>query len=132
MTSASEKDWTLLRCSRHDSEVYDLAVPRALNVSREARRAAGRHQTVQSSDVVDVQADATRNVVLAELLATLAMVSQRQREVVVLRMLEGLSTKETARAPGCRPGTVKAHLHRALITLTGVLDEDVYTQGEST
>ncbi|MEM7050443.1 MAG: RNA polymerase sigma factor [Acidobacteriota bacterium] len=41
----------------------------------------------------------------------------RQREAVILRFLEGLSTRETARVMGCREGTVKSHLHRALETL---------------
>jgi len=38
---------------------------------------------------------------------------ERQREVVVLRIFEDLSVKETASAMGCREGTVKALLHKA-------------------
>ncbi len=38
----------------------------------------------------------------------------RQREVVVLRLFEELSTAETARAMGCREGTVKALLFKAM------------------
>ncbi|HNP65364.1 MAG TPA: RNA polymerase sigma factor [Woeseiaceae bacterium] len=37
----------------------------------------------------------------------------RQREVVMLRIFEDLSVKETASAMGCREGTVKALLHKA-------------------
>ena len=46
----------------------------------------------------------------------------RQRETVVLRMLEGRTTRETALAMGCAEGTVKAALHRALRTLAGRLN----------
>lgn len=38
---------------------------------------------------------------------------ERQQEVVMLRMFEDLSVRETARAMGCREGTVKALLHKA-------------------
>lgn len=38
---------------------------------------------------------------------------ERQREVVMLRIFEDLSVKETASAMGCRAGTVKALLHKA-------------------
>ncbi len=37
----------------------------------------------------------------------------RQREVVLLRIFEDLSVRETATAMGCREGTVKALLHKA-------------------
>ena len=38
---------------------------------------------------------------------------ERQREVVLLRIFEDLSVKDTARSMGCREGTVKALLHKA-------------------
>ena len=41
----------------------------------------------------------------------------RQRETVMLRMLEGKTTAETAVAMDCAEGTVKAALHKALATL---------------
>ncbi|MDJ0927041.1 MAG: sigma-70 family RNA polymerase sigma factor [Gammaproteobacteria bacterium] len=47
---------------------------------------------------------------------------ERQREVVLLRIFEELSVKETARAMGCREGTVKALLHKANQNLRGKLD----------
>lgn len=42
---------------------------------------------------------------------------ERQREVVMLRLFEDLSVKETAGAMGCREGTVKALLHKATSNL---------------
>ena len=41
----------------------------------------------------------------------------RQREVVMLRVFEDLSVRETAHAMGCREGTVKALLHKATAKL---------------
>lgn len=46
-----------------------------------------------------------------------------QRDVVILRVLEGCSTQETAERLGRATGTVKASLHRALGTLKGKLQE---------
>lgn len=42
-----------------------------------------------------------------------AVLPERQREVVVLRIFEDMSVKETAQSMGCREGTVKALLHKA-------------------
>jgi len=44
---------------------------------------------------------------------------ERQRDVVLLRIFEELSVEETATTLGCRPGTVKATLHKALKKLRG-------------
>ena len=48
---------------------------------------------------------------------------RRQRDVVLLRILEGHSTAETARELGCAVGTVKATLHQALRKLEPFLEE---------
>ncbi len=49
----------------------------------------------------------------------------KQRAAVVLRVLEGLSEAETARALGCSPGTVGSNLSRGLSRLRSVLPEGV-------
>ena len=48
----------------------------------------------------------------------------RQREVVTLRILEGLSTRETADVMECAEGTVKAALSHALAKLREQFGED--------
>lgn len=50
----------------------------------------------------------------AQLAAALDTLSARQREFVVLRIVVGLSTEETARATATTPGAVRVGLHRAL------------------
>jgi RNA polymerase sigma-70 factor, ECF subfamily len=47
--------------------------------------------------------------------------SDRQREVVVSRLVEGLNTREVAERLGCAEGTVKATLHQALARLRTLL-----------
>lgn len=65
----------------------------------------------------------------AALLAALADLPARQRAVVVLRYLEGLTVTETARTLRCSEGTVKSQAHdarRALRErLTSTADVDV-------
>lgn len=43
-----------------------------------------------------------------------ATLPERQREVVLLWLFEDLSVRDTAKAMGCREGTVKALLHKAM------------------
>ncbi len=51
---------------------------------------------------------------LATICAMLADLPERQREAVVLRFFEDLSTEQTAAVMNCAEGTVKATLHQAL------------------
>ena len=54
----------------------------------------------------------------------LAGLPERQREVVLLRVFEDLSVRDTARAMGCREGTVKALLHKATARLRLDLEDE--------
>jgi RNA polymerase sigma factor (sigma-70 family) len=53
----------------------------------------------------------------ARLLAAIETLGEEQRQVVACRHVLGLSERETAAALGCRPGTVKSRLSRALARL---------------
>ncbi len=95
-----------------------------LNTSRELRRRHRREIDELPSDYDDRTAPEHVGHD-RELARALERLPDRQREVVVLRFYEELSTKETARIMGCREGTVKTHLHRALVAL-----RDGLTAGE--
>ncbi|MGW4112220.1 RNA polymerase sigma factor ShbA [Actinosynnema sp. NPDC004786] len=53
----------------------------------------------------------------------LDVLPDRQREILVLRVVLGLSAEETADAVGSTPGAVRVAQHRALARLRKVLDE---------
>jgi RNA polymerase sigma factor (sigma-70 family) len=57
----------------------------------------------------------------AEVLAALRALPLRQREVVTLRLLLDLDNQTTAKLLGIAPGTVGAHLHKAVGTLRSAL-----------
>jgi RNA polymerase sigma-70 factor (sigma-E family) len=56
---------------------------------------------------------------LDETWAVLRQLPDRQRMAVVLRFYEDLPEAEIAELLGCRPGTVKSLIHRALARLRG-------------
>jgi RNA polymerase sigma-70 factor (sigma-E family) len=64
------------------------------------------------------------------LVAALRHVPPRQRAVLVLRFLEGLSVEETAEVLGCCTGTVKSQSSRGLDTLRAVLAAEHITLRE--
>ncbi|MFT3899471.1 MAG: RNA polymerase sigma factor ShbA [Gordonia sp. (in: high G+C Gram-positive bacteria)] len=72
-----------------------------------------------------VHADGTRR--MADLLATLP---DRQREIVVLRVVVGLSADETADAVGSTPGAVRVAQHRALAKLRDTLKNHTDQTGQ--
>lgn len=89
--------------------------------SRESRQAAERCSAeTPSPGSHDPPEDALRQQAIFDAVLTLP---DRQRETVVLRLLEGLSTRETAERLGCAEGTVKAALHAALKNLRPRLEE---------
>jgi RNA polymerase sigma-70 factor (ECF subfamily) len=51
----------------------------------------------------------------------LKILPEKQREIVVLRVVVGLSAEETADAVGSTPGAVRVAQHRALARLRKVL-----------
>lgn len=53
----------------------------------------------------------------------LSKLKSKQREIFVLRCVEGWSTSETAQALGISPGSVKTHLFRAIRHLRSALED---------
>jgi RNA polymerase sigma-70 factor (sigma-E family) len=52
-----------------------------------------------------------------DLIRAVRQLPARQREVIAMRFLLDLTTEQTAQALGVAPGTVTAHLHRAITSL---------------
>jgi RNA polymerase sigma-70 factor (ECF subfamily) len=94
----------------------------------DAHRAAARNRTDPVAEVPDGVAEAVGpeqralqfelNERLARLLEVLP---EKQREIVVLRVVVGLSAEETAAAVGSTPGAVRVAQHRALGRLRRLL-----------
>jgi RNA polymerase sigma-70 factor (sigma-E family) len=64
------------------------------------------------------------------LLAAVRRLPRRQREVVALRVFLDLDTEATAKTLGIAPGTVTAHLARAVATLRGDLFTAISQEGQ--
>jgi len=96
-----------------------------LTISRNVCHSRGRRAEVRARDATGVpgaapgapaatDAAAERSELRAKVADAIAQLPPRQRDSVVLRVLEGRSTRETATLMGCAEGTVKASLHHAL------------------
>ena len=88
------------------------------NVCREFNRK--RRELPLLTDAPEQQEDATGETVLTleqtvkQVRAMVGRLPERQRDVVLLRVFEEMSVDDTALVMRCRPGTVKALLHKAL------------------
>lgn len=84
------------------------------NRAQNHRRRAGREVRVAQ---LDTDIGSTSAPELDELWALVVELPPRYRAALVLRFYEDLSEAAIADALGCRPGTVKSLIHRALATL---------------
>jgi DNA-directed RNA polymerase specialized sigma24 family protein len=91
----------------------------ALNAGASAWHRRSRETALSSHDIA---AAGSRGTGLdAAVLTALRRLPARQREVVVLRVFLDLDIGTTARQLGIAPGTVRAHLSRAMAALRGEL-----------
>jgi RNA polymerase sigma-70 factor (ECF subfamily) len=102
------------------------------NEARNKRRASGRRSGLALRAAAAASGDAAPSPEAAalsgerreELLAALAALDARDRDVLVHRFLLDLGEEETAAALGVRPGTVKSRTSRALDRLRVVVGEE--------
>jgi RNA polymerase sigma-70 factor (ECF subfamily) len=80
---------------------------------RTRERAAFPAAVEMGPAAIDPEAGHDRRELRADILRSLAALSQREREVFVLRDLEELDIRETSRALGCSPLSVRVHLSSA-------------------
>ena len=60
-----------------------------------------------------------------EMSKLLEILPDKHREIIVLRVVVGLSAEETAAAVGSTPGAVRVAQHRALARLRKMMSEEV-------
>jgi RNA polymerase sigma-70 factor, ECF subfamily len=119
--------------------VYGIAAHKVTD----AFRAIGRNRSEPMADLPDspiTHDGPEQRLLAAELVERLGdllhTLTPRQRDVLVLRIVVGLSAEETAQAVGSTPGAVRVTQHRALNRLRGVLtgpdDDDPDAEPEHT
>ena len=92
--------------------------PAVRNLSIAARRKAGRYQANEAGQQALEQVAAPESAPMTnDLEVILGSLPEEQREVLLLRFVDGLSLSEIAVAMSIPLGTVKSRLHNALHTL---------------
>lgn len=106
--------------------VYGIAAHKVAD----AHRALGRNRSEPTDQVPEratadpgpeqTALDAESN---ARMNALLRLLPEKQREILILRVVVGLSAEETAEAVGSSPGAVRVAQHRALARLRAEIVE---------
>jgi RNA polymerase sigma-70 factor (ECF subfamily) len=104
--------------------VYGIAAHKVAD----ARRSSARNRAEPMSEIPDSQAlddGPEAHVIQGEFAGRMAKLldtlPEKQREIIRLRVMVGLSAEETAEAVGSTPGAVRVAQHRALNKLRNVL-----------
>lgn len=128
---------TLLRVARRWPAARQAPEPYArrvlVNLSRDAHRRAGRRVAETALDDAEASAAGHRDPADAAaalagrdaVIAALAQLPARQREVLVLRFYADLSVSATAAATGASEGTVKSYTSRALARMRELLADPI-------
>ena len=128
------KAWRALARFRAGEPFRPWLLAIVANEARTKRRAAGRRDdwtrraavaataTAPDGGAFDPLAAAIAGERREELLSALSALAPRDREVLSLRYLLDMSEGDMAQALGCRPGTVKSRVSRALGRLRAELE----------
>jgi len=73
------------------------------------------------SDTADLAGDASERVTVVQALSRL---SYQERQIIVLSVLQGYTTKEIARILGSPQGTISSKLHRSLAKLRKMIQDE--------
>jgi RNA polymerase sigma-70 factor, ECF subfamily len=108
--------------------VYGIASHKVID----AHRAATRNRAEPVADLPDSmetsdgpEQRALRVELSNDMARLLEQLPEKQREILVLRVVVGLSAEETAEAVGSTPGAVRVAQHRALARLRKCMPEEV-------
>ena len=111
------RTWTALRRQdRRAAWLSTICVRQALRrarVERRQRLVRWRQPSGAGGDMRTTDVDLER---------ALRRLSVRQRAVIGLHYVYGYSLDEVAAVLGCRPGTARSHLNRALVSLRGHME----------
>jgi RNA polymerase sigma-70 factor, ECF subfamily len=126
----------LLRFAGDESDlrrwVFTIAHRRLIDLRRARRRrrtvALPPERMPEPRPPGDVEAEAMENLSTQAALLLVAALPHDQAEVVLLRVLGGLSVKDVASILGKRPGTVRVIQHRALERLAGSIARGPYSR----
>lgn len=128
------KAWRALPRFRPGAPFRPWLLTIVANEARNAVRAAGRRDALALRSVtVPMEFEATPETVLidveqrARLLRALDRLADSDRQVITYRYFAELPEREIAAALGCRPGTVKSRLSRALDRLRVAFDAEATT-----
>jgi RNA polymerase sigma factor (sigma-70 family) len=112
---AFARAWASWRKVRHHPAPRAWVVRTALNAGASWWHRRGKETALASHDIA--AADSHGAGLDAAVLAALRRLPARQREVIVLRVFLDMDIVTTARQLGIAPGTVRAHLSRAMTAL---------------
>ena len=112
--------------------VYGIAAHKVAD----AHRALARNRTEPVAEIPDVpelvdgpEAQLLQDELAGRMNQLLQLLPDKQREVLILRVLGGLSAEETAEAVGSTPGAVRVAQHRALTRLRRLLLSPTWAGG---
>lgn len=107
----------------------------AFNKVTDAHRALSRDKSNPTEEVPDQEflGDTPEDVAMVEagsnrVRELLDLLSEKAREIVVLRVFAGLSAEETAEITGSTAGAVRVAQHRALATMRKAVEEEQQRQ----
>jgi RNA polymerase sigma-70 factor (ECF subfamily) len=104
--------------------LYQIARRKALTRLTERRAAVSIDDEEMTAEIADNSQPPFSPADAAAIHRELAHLSEKHREVVLLRFMEDLSYDEIAEIIGCTPGTVRSRLHYAKATLRTRLEKN--------
>jgi RNA polymerase sigma-70 factor (ECF subfamily) len=104
---------------RLTAKLTTFLYPVVKNTALAAKRRSRRLKFGETPEVQDASADPLLAMPLSELGELLKTLPEGQLEVLLMRVVDGMSVEETAAALGLAEGTVKSRLHHALEKLRG-------------
>lgn len=117
-----QQSWLAIYRSRAQFDGRGALAGWLLAVCRNTCLAHARRRTARPVLIAIQSADATAQpapdpALAAHIHDAIASLAPRERDVVMLRLVDGVSTREAAERLDCAEGTIKATLHRATTKL---------------